>query len=95
VDSGFLGHRLQRQAHRRLRLRLPRRRALRHDGRPPYVNTGLTGGTTYYYVVSSVNTIVTCESANSLEVTATRPVTAVRRCAHGDGHPASGQVLLT
>ena len=34
---------------------------------PPYVNTGLTGDTIYYYVVSSVNTISTCESGNSLE----------------------------
>jgi len=34
----------------------------------PYINTGLTGGTTYYYVVSSVNTIVSCESANSTQV---------------------------
>ena len=33
----------------------------------PYVNTGLTGGTTYYYVVSSFNTVATCESDNSAE----------------------------
>jgi fibronectin type 3 domain-containing protein len=35
----------------------------------PYVDSGLTAGT-YYYVVSSVNTIHTCESADSSQVTA-------------------------
>jgi fibronectin type 3 domain-containing protein len=34
----------------------------------PYVDTGLTGSTTYHYVVSSIDTIATCESANSTEV---------------------------
>jgi fibronectin type 3 domain-containing protein len=34
----------------------------------PYVNIGLTGDTTYYYIVTSVNTIATCESTPSLEV---------------------------
>jgi fibronectin type 3 domain-containing protein len=35
----------------------------------PYVDNGLAAGT-YYYVVSSINTIATCESANSTEVSA-------------------------
>jgi fibronectin type 3 domain-containing protein len=37
----------------------------------PYVDKGLTGGISYYYVVSAINTIATCESPNSAEVTAT------------------------
>jgi fibronectin type 3 domain-containing protein len=37
----------------------------------PYVNTALTGGVTYYYVVSSVNTLASCESANSTPVSVT------------------------
>ena len=37
----------------------------------PYVDKGLTGGTTYHYVVSAINTVATCESANSVEVSAT------------------------
>jgi hypothetical protein len=36
-----------------------------------YDDTSLAGGTTYYYVVSSINTISTCESANSTEVAVT------------------------
>ena len=36
-----------------------------------YVNPGLVGGAIYYYVVSSVNTILTCESVGSPEVTVT------------------------
>jgi fibronectin type 3 domain-containing protein len=45
------------------------------QGSPPttpdasYVNLGLTGGVTYYYLVSAVNTILTCESIGSPEVT--------------------------
>ena len=34
----------------------------------PFVSTGLASGTTYYFVVSAVNTIATCESVNSAEV---------------------------
>ena len=37
----------------------------------PYLDAGLSGSTTYYYVVSSINTITTCESANSSQVSAT------------------------
>ena len=37
----------------------------------PYNDTGLTGGTPYYYVVSAINTIATCESTNSAEKSAT------------------------
>jgi fibronectin type 3 domain-containing protein len=35
----------------------------------PYVDNGLAAGT-YYYVVSSINTVATCESTNSTEVSA-------------------------
>jgi len=47
------------------------------QGSPPttsdvsYINPGLVGGVTYYYVVSSINTISTCESIGSPEVTVT------------------------
>jgi len=44
--------------------------------RSPYTDTGLTGGSTYYYVVSSINTVATCESDNS----APASVTAVNPC---------------
>jgi fibronectin type 3 domain-containing protein len=37
----------------------------------PYLDTGLTGSKTYYYVVSSIDSIATCESANSTQVTVT------------------------
>jgi fibronectin type 3 domain-containing protein len=37
----------------------------------PYTAKGLAGGATYYYVISAINTIATCESANSAEVSAT------------------------
>jgi fibronectin type 3 domain-containing protein len=37
----------------------------------PYVDKELTGGTSYHYVVSAINTIATCESANSAEVAVT------------------------
>ncbi len=36
----------------------------------PYLDVGLTSGATYFYVVSSVNTVATCESANSTVVSA-------------------------
>ena len=36
----------------------------------PYVDDGLAAAT-YYYVVSSINTVTTCESANSTQVSAT------------------------
>jgi fibronectin type 3 domain-containing protein len=42
----------------------------------PYTDTGLTGGSTYYYVVSSINTVGTCESDNSVPAS----VTAVNPC---------------
>jgi titin len=38
----------------------------------PYVDTGLAGSTTYYYMVSAINTIATCQSENdSLETSVT------------------------
>jgi fibronectin type 3 domain-containing protein len=42
----------------------------------PYTDTGLTGGSTYYYVVSSINAVATCESDNSTPAS----VTAVNPC---------------
>jgi fibronectin type 3 domain-containing protein len=40
-------------------------------GASPFIDTGLTGGTTYYYVVSSIDTLSACESASSAEVAVT------------------------
>ena len=63
---------------------------------PPYVSTGLTGGTKYYYVVSSVNTISTCESANSLETSVTPTGACVPPAAPTlTAQASNGQVLLT
>jgi fibronectin type 3 domain-containing protein len=62
----------------------------------PYIDTGLTGSTTYYYVVSSVNTIPSCESANSTQVsvvpggTCTPPAIPTVTATGGNG-----QVALT
>jgi fibronectin type 3 domain-containing protein len=42
----------------------------------PYTDAGLTGGSTYYYVVSAINTVATCESDNS----APASVVAVNPC---------------
>jgi fibronectin type 3 domain-containing protein len=62
----------------------------------PYLNTGLTGGTTYYYVVSSVNTISTCESPNSLETSVTPTGACIPPAAPTLTATASnGQVSLT
>jgi len=62
----------------------------------PYVDTGLTGGTVYYYVVSSVNTISTCESGNSVETSVTPTNPCVPPAAPTLTATASnGQVLLT
>ena len=67
----------------------------------PYLDTGLTGGTTYYYVVSSINTIATCESANSTQVTATPvglctpPAAPVVTATPGNGSVALTWPLVT
>ncbi len=37
----------------------------------PYVDPGLTANATYYYVVTAINTIATCASASSVQVSAT------------------------
>ena len=64
---------------------------------PPYVNTGLTGGTTYYYVVSSVNTIASCQSVNSAPPVAVTPTGLCTPPAAPTVTPtsANGQVSLT
>ena len=62
----------------------------------PYTATGLTGGSTYYYVVSSVNTIVTCESANSTEASVTPTGTCTPPAAPTvTAASANGQVSLS
>jgi fibronectin type 3 domain-containing protein len=62
----------------------------------PYLDTGLTGGATYYYVVSSINTIATCESLNSTQVTA-KPsgVCAPPAAPVVTATPGNGTVALT
>ena len=62
----------------------------------PFIDTGLTGGKTYYYVVSSINTIATCESASSSEVS----VAPVGQCTPPSppvitATPANGTVTLS
>ena len=37
----------------------------------PYVDPGVTANATYYYVVTAINTIATCASASSVQVSAT------------------------
>ena len=62
----------------------------------PYVDIGLTGGQPYYYVVSSINTIATCESANSAQVTATPTgVCAPPTAPVVTATPNNGSVALT
>ncbi|MGB8294590.1 MAG: fibronectin type III domain-containing protein [Polyangia bacterium] len=62
----------------------------------PYTDSGLAGGLTYYYVVSSINTIATCESDNSVPAS----VVAVNSCTPpaaptATASSASGQISLT
>jgi fibronectin type 3 domain-containing protein len=62
----------------------------------PYLDTGLTGGKPYYYVVSSINTIATCESANSTQVTANPTgVCAPPAAPVVTATPNNGSVVLT
>ncbi len=62
----------------------------------PYTDTSLAGGTTYYYVVSAINTIPTCESANSSEASAKTTGTCVAPEAPVlTAKPANGSVTLT
>jgi fibronectin type 3 domain-containing protein len=62
----------------------------------PYTDSGLAGGLTFYYVVSSINTIATCESNNSVPGS----VVAVNPCTPpvaptATAASASGQISLT
>lgn len=62
----------------------------------PYLDSGLTGGSPYYYVVSSINTIATCESANSSQVSATPVGVCTPPAAPSvTSTPSSGNILLS
>ena len=62
----------------------------------PFMDTSLAGGTSYHYVVSAINTIPSCESANSSEATATTTGTCVAPAAPViTATPANGSVALS
>jgi len=62
----------------------------------PYVDTGLAAGT-YYYVVSAIDTISTCESANSSQVSAipTNPCTPPDPITTLTATPGNGAITLS
>jgi fibronectin type 3 domain-containing protein len=61
-----------------------------------FTDTSLAGGTTYYYVVSAINAIPTCESADSSEASAKTTGTCVAPAAPViTAKPANGSVTLT
>jgi len=62
----------------------------------PYLSLGLAGASVYYYVVSSVNTILTCESMNSPEVSVTPTGSCIPPAAPSvTAVSKNGQVSLT
>jgi fibronectin type 3 domain-containing protein len=63
--------------------------------KPPFTNTGLAGATTYFYKVSAINTIATCESADSAEVSATTQGTCTPPAAPAiTASPAASSVTI-
>jgi len=62
----------------------------------PYVDSGLAAAT-FYYVVSSINTIATCESANSSQVSAvvTGPCTPPALITNLTATPGNGSITLS
>ena len=62
----------------------------------PYVDTGLAAAT-YYYVVSAIDTIATCESANSSQVSAipTKPCTPPDLITTLTATPGNGAITLS
>lgn len=62
----------------------------------PFTDTGLAGGATYYYVVSAIRTIPTCESPNSSETSAKTTGSCVAPAAPViTATPANGSVTLS